>query len=359
MGWSEGAGSCSNLPWEDAFGEGLDALVGEPALIPLCSPDQAARPTAIALGSFDGLHEGHRQVIASVVEQAAASQLVPTVVSFWPHPREVLYGDARLRLDLPAEKVALLEPLGIAQLVLVPFTPDLAALSPEAFVEQVLVQQLQARLVAVGENFRFGSGRSGDIHTLRELCAVRGIALLVQPILSDSSGRLSSSRIRRALEAGDLPEASRLLGRSYRFGGRVVRGRGLGRELGWPTANLQVDGRKFLPQQGVYAAWVWLQGERLAAVMNLGPQPTVDPTAPSAVEVHVLGRRLELEGAELLVEPVALLRQQKRFESLEALVGQIGRDAARAEQLLASASGVSVGQAPADEGGNSPQQQNP
>ena len=359
MGWCEGAGGCSNLPWEDAFGEGLDALVGEPALIPLRSPEQVARPTAIALGSFDGLHAGHRQVIGSVVEHAAASQLVPTVVSFWPHPREVLYGETRLRLDLPAEKVDLLEPLGIAQLVLVPFTPALAALSPEAFVEQLLVHQLQAQLVAVGENFRFGSGRSGDIHTLRELCAARGIALLVQPILSDNSGRLSSSRIRRALEVGDLQEATGLLGRPYRFGGRVVRGRGLGRELGWPTANLQVDGRKFLPQQGVYAAWVWLQGERLAGVMNLGPQPTVDPTAPSAVEVHLLGRRMELEGAELLVEPVKLLRQQQRFESLEALVAQIGRDAARAEQLLASAGGVGVGQAPADEGGDGPQQQNP
>ncbi|MEY3751423.1 MAG: hypothetical protein RLZZ186_1842, partial [Cyanobacteriota bacterium] len=230
-------GSAPNLPWEDARGEGLDALVGEPAVIPLRSPDQAARPTAIALGSFDGLHEGHRRVIAAVVDRAAAAGLVPTVVSFWPHPREVLFGEARLRLDLPSEKLDLLQPLGIEQLVLVPFTPALAALSPEAFVEQVLVEQLQARLVAVGENFRFGQGRSGDIHSLRQLCAARGIEVLVQPILSDDTARLSSSRIRRALSDGELQEAARLLGRPYRFGGRVVRGRGLGRELGWPTAN--------------------------------------------------------------------------------------------------------------------------
>ncbi len=333
-------------------------------MIPLRSPEQAIRPTAIALGSFDGLHQGHRRVIAAVVERAAAARLVPTVVSFWPHPREVLYGEARLRLDLPAEKIHLLEPLGIEQLVLVPFTPELAAFTPEQFVQQVLVEQLQAQLVAVGENFRFGAGRSGDIHCLRALCGERGIELLVQPILSDRTGRLSSSRIRRALEGGQLQEAAALLDRPYRFGGRVVRGRGLGRELGWPTANLQVDGRKFLPRQGVYAAWVWLQGEclpgeRLAAVMNLGPQPTVDPTAPSAVEVHLLGRRLDLEGAALVVEPVALLRQQQRFDNLEALVAQIGRDAEQAEALLCSAGGVGVGQAPADEGGNGPQQQNP
>jgi riboflavin kinase/FMN adenylyltransferase len=351
-------GSAPNLPWEDAGGEGLDALVGEPAVIPLRTPQQVAAPTAIALGSFDGLHGGHRSVIASVLERATPD-LVPTVVSFWPHPREVLFGEPRLRLDLPSEKLELLEPLGIQQLVLIPFTPALAALTPAAFVEQVLAQQLQARLVAVGENFRFGNGRSGDINSLRSLCEQRGIEVLVQPICTDSSGRLSSSRIRLALADGQLKEAARLLQRPYRFGGRVVRGRGLGRELGWPTANLQVDGRKFLPQQGVYAAWVWLQGQCLPAVMNLGPQPTVDPTAPSAVEVHLLGRRLDLEGAELLVEPVALLRQQQRFENLEALVAQIGRDAAQAEQLLASASGVGVGQAPADEDGDGPQQQNP
>ena len=348
-------------------------------MIPLRSSEDAQGPTAIALGSFDGLHEGHRRVIAAAVAGATGARatgaaarpdgrdLVPTVVSFWPHPREVLYGEARLRLDLPAEKLHLLQPLGIEQLVLVPFTPALAALSPQAFVEQVLVGQLQAGLVAVGENFRFGAGRSGDTATLRRLAEAHGVEVVVLPMLADGGDRLSSSRIRRALSGGELQEAARLLGRPYRFGGRVVQGRGLGRQLGWPTANLQVDGRKFLPLEGVYAAWVWLvddvgpgpgQGP-LPAVMNLGPQPTVDPTAPSAVEVHLLGRHIELAGAELLVEPVALLRRQQRFENLEALVAQIAADAARADQLLGSAGGVGVGEAPADEGGDRPQQQNP
>ena len=326
-------------------------------MIPLHRPDQAQTPTAIALGSFDGLHEGHRRVIAAAVA-GAEPPLVPTVVSFWPHPREVLFGEPRLRLDLPAEKLHLLEPLGIRQLVLVPFTPELAALSPEAFVEQVLVAQLRARLVVVGENFRFGQGRSGDAEALRRIGAAHGMAVQVLPMLADSQERLSSSRIRRALAAADLTQAAQLLGRPYRFGGRVVRGRGLGRQLGWPTANLQVDGRKVLPQEGVYAAWVWHRGERLAGVMNLGPQPTVDPTAPSAVEVHLLRRQLQLDGAELQVEPVALLRHQQRFESLDGLVAQIGADADRAEALLASAAGVGVAQAPADEGGDGPQQQN-
>jgi riboflavin kinase/FMN adenylyltransferase len=164
----------------------------------------------------------------------------------------------------------------------------------------------------------------------------------VLPMLWDGAERVSSSRIRRALAAGEIEESTRLLERPYRFTGRVVRGRGLGRELGWPTANLQVDGRKFLPAEGVYAARAWLAGagegpdEGMAAVMNLGPQPTVDPMAPSAVEVHLLDRQLELEGRELVVEPVRLLRRQRRFESLEALSEQIGRDAEQARALLLS-----------------------
>jgi riboflavin kinase/FMN adenylyltransferase len=162
------------------------------------------------------------------------------------------------------------------------------------------------------------------------------VQVSVMPILEDDGGRMSSSRIRAALGAGDLARASALLGRAYRFSGRVVRGRGLGRELGWPTANLQVDGRKFLPGLGVYAAWAFLQdkGERLPAVMNLGPQPTVDPTSPSAVEVHLLDTRLELEGRELTVEPVERLRGQQRFSGLEALSAQIGLDAQRARLRL-------------------------
>jgi riboflavin kinase/FMN adenylyltransferase len=291
---------------------------------------------------------------------------VPTVVSFWPHPREVLHGEPRLRLDLPEEKLSLLSPLGIEQLVLVPFDRQLARLEPQAFVERVLVGQLGARRVAVGENFRFGAGRLGDSEDLRRLGAAQGVEVTVVPMLWDGEERVSSSRIRWALAAGDLLEARRLLQRPYRFSGEVVQGRGLGRQLGWPTANLQVDGRKFLPLEGVYAARVHLQGDGapdgaedgpwLAAVMNLGPQPTVDPAAPSAVEVHLLDRRLELVGRRLRVEPLALLRRQQRFDGLDALRAQIGRDADQARRLAAR---VGVGESPADEGGDPAQQQNP
>ena len=300
-------------------------------MIPLHDPSHALRPTAIALGSFDGLHRGHRRVITAVTEPQPEEQesVVPTVVSFWPHPREVLHGETRLRLDLPEEKLELLGPLGIKQLVLVPFTRELAALTPEPFVREVLADRLQARRIAVGTNFRFGVNRSGDVDDLARIGAALGIDVRVLPMLWDGAERVSSSRIRRALAAGDIQEAGRLMERPYRFRGQVVRGRGLGRQLGWPTANLAVDGRKFLPLEGVYAALAWRDGEEetMAAVMNLGPQPTVDPLAPSAVEVHLLERSLELAGAQLTVQPLRLLRQQQAFESLEALSRQIRLDA--------------------------------
>jgi riboflavin kinase/FMN adenylyltransferase len=314
-------------------------------LIPLCSPQQAKTPTTLALGSFDGLHAGHRRVIESVTK-ADHFHAIPTVVSFWPHPREVLHGEPRLRLDLPEEKLELLEPLGIQQLVLVPFNRQLAQLSAAEFVEQVLLSCLKARQIAVGANFRFGRGREGDTNTLRALAEAAGVQVSVLPILEDAGGRMSSSRIREALTNGDLQAASSLLGRPYRFRGTVVRGRGLGRELGWPTANLQVDGRKFLPGLGVYAARAWTQGdgegrnsEALPAVMNLGPQPTVDPNSPSAVEVHLLDRRIELVGQELVVEPVERLRGQQRFSGLEELSAQIGKDAEAARQRLQATAG--------------------
>ncbi|MCP9931320.1 bifunctional riboflavin kinase/FAD synthetase [Cyanobium sp. AMD-g] len=314
-------------------------------MIPLHDPEHALRPTAIALGSFDGLHRGHRRVINAVTEALPVAQppVVPTVVSFWPHPREVLHGETRLRLDLPEEKLELLEPLGIEQLVLVPFTRELSALTPERFVQEVLAERLQARRIAVGTNFRFGVDRSGDVEDLSRIGAALGIDVRVLPMLWDGAERVSSSRIRRALAAGDIEEAGRLLERPYRFSGKVVRGRGLGRQLGWPTANLAVDGRKFLPLEGVYAALAWRDGEdgAMAAVMNLGPQPTVDPLAPSAVEVHLLERTLELAGSRLTVQPLRLLRRQQAFGSLEALSRQIRLDADQALQACDSWCGPS------------------
>ncbi len=302
-------------------------------MIPLCSPKQARLPTSLALGSFDGLHAGHLRVIEKITQRCLG---VPTVVSFWPHPREVLYGETRLRLDLPSEKNSLLEKLGVEQLVLIPFDKSLASLSAETFVKTILLETLQARTIAVGANFRFGRNREGDTQTLKALANQEGVEVSIVPILEDETGRMSSSRIRASLSDGNLFKAKNLMGRAYRFRGRVVAGKGLGHKIGWPTANLQIDGRKFLPGLGVYAAWAIINNEeeKFAAVMNLGPQPTVDPTSPSGVEVHLIGKEIDLLGCELTIEPVKRLRTQKRFENLEDLSNQILLDVTKAKSLL-------------------------
>ena len=304
-------------------------------MIPLCAPENAKLPTALALGSFDGLHLGHKKVIKSIIKQPIG---IPTVVSFWPHPREVLFGESRLRLDLPNEKTSLLEPLGIEQLVLVPFNKTLASKSAETFVNEILVKALQAKHIAVGENFRFGCNRQGDISTLKKMGEYLGIKVSIIPILEDNDGRISSSRIRKALNEGDLRHAKSLLKRPYTFTGTVEKGKGLGKTIGWPTANLKIDGRKFLPSLGVYAAWASIgnKKERYPAIMNMGPQPTIDPNSLSAVEVHLLDREINLIGQDLIIEPIQRIRLQEKFENIEALSQQISLDAILAKEILAN-----------------------
>ena len=303
-------------------------------MIPLCAPENAKLPTALALGSFDGLHLGHKKVIKAILKEPIG---IPTVVSFWPHPREVLFGESRLRLDLPNEKTSLLEPLGIEQLVLVPFNKTLASKTAETFVDEILVKTLQAKHIAVGENFRFGRNREGDISTLKSIGSSLGIKISIIPILEDNHGRISSSRIRKALKEGNLEHANHLLERPYTFRGTVEKGRGLGKKIGWPTANLKIDGRKFLPSLGVYAAWAFISNkkERFSAVMNVGPQPTVDPNSTSAIEVHLLDEEINLLEQELIIEPVHRIRLQIKFESIEALSKQISLDAIVAKKILA------------------------
>ena len=302
-------------------------------MISLISPSEVKNPTSIAIGSFDGVHVGHRKLIESVVKE---SKHTPTIASFWPHPREILFKETRLRLDLPEEKLPLLESLGIKQLVLIPFNIELSKMKPEDFVSNILLNQLQAKSISVGANFKFGHKRSGDINTIKKLIKDTDINLHTIPILQDSEGRVSSSRVRQLLQNSDLHNAERLLKRPYSFSGKVVKGKGMGRQIGFPTANLEIDGRKFLPGEGVYAAWTICRNnnESFESVMNLGPQPTIDPLAPSAVEVHLINRNMNLYNLKLTVIPVHKIRSQIKFESLDSLSKQISLDKESAKKIL-------------------------
>ncbi len=302
-------------------------------MISLISPSEVKQPTSIAIGSFDGLHAGHRKLIESVVKE---NDYTPTIASFWPHPREVLYKETRLRLDLPEEKLPILEDLGIEQLVLIPFDKKLSKLSAENFIKNILINQLQAKSISVGANFRFGFKRRGDINTIKLASKDLDIKLKIISILEDNEGRISSSRVRDLLQKSDLKNAFKILNRPYIFKGKVVEGKGIGKSLGFPTANLEIDGRKFLPGEGVYAAWSTINNSsnKIASVMNLGSQPTIDPLLPSAVEVHLINKDINLYGLNLSVEPIKKLRSQIKFQNIDQLSNQITKDRENALKIL-------------------------
>ncbi|MFE4108040.1 bifunctional riboflavin kinase/FAD synthetase [Almyronema epifaneia] len=347
------------------------------------STSTAKTPTAIALGNFDGVHLGHRQVIEPILPQAApppgvkppegspshpatfasvqgysdvssqafsqdnaaagfsAGQLRPpyaTVLTFFPHPREFFSGQSRPLLTPLDEKADQLKRMGVEQLILFPFNQQLSELTPEAFVEEVLLQQLQAQRISVGVDFRFGCRRAGTAEDLKAIAARQGIPVNIVALKQLGGERISSSNIRQALLAGDLDRAKALLGRAYSLTGRVVMGQQLGRTLGFPTANLKLLADKFLPRQGVYA--VRVQGDRLAqavepllGVMNIGYRPTV-AGQQQTVEVHILNWSGDLYDQNLTVSLEAFLRPEQRFDSLEDLKRQIQADCEAALGML-------------------------
>jgi riboflavin kinase / FMN adenylyltransferase len=294
------------------------------------SPTTAKTPTLVALGNFDGIHQGHRQVLQPILQTAATEKVFSTVVTFSPHPQEFFTGQSRALLTPLDEKVTYLQELGVEQLVLLPFDASLAALTPQDFVEKILVQQLQARHISVGQNFRFGQRRAGTTEDLKAIAAQHNITVTITPLYTTEGDRVSSSAIRHALEHGDPRQAQQLLGRPYTLIGTVVKGQQLGRTIGFPTANLQVPPEKFVPQNGVYRVWVTGAAEGLG-VMNIGDRPTVDGKHRT-LEVHLLDWSGDLYGQTLTVQVERFLRPEQRFASLDDLKAQIQADCAIARK---------------------------
>ena len=211
---------------------------------------------------------------------------------------------------------------------MIPFNKELSELSAESFIKDILINQLQAKSISVGANFKFGFRRSGNINTIKETIKDMDIKLKITPILEDKEGRISSSRIRDLLQKSDLKNSFKILNRPYSFNGKVVKGKGIGKSIGWPTANLEIDGRKFLPGEGVYAAWTTIENsnQKIESIMNLGSQPTINPLFPSAVEVHLINKDIDLYGLNLCVEPIEKLRSQIKFKNVDQLSNQIQKD---------------------------------
>ena len=304
--------------------------------------ENSLRPTQVALGNFDGVHLGHRAVIQALLspdEDDPSAEDLPlhtTVVSFDPHPQAYFSGQSRSFLTVLDEKVQVLETLGVEQLVLLPFNAALSALSPEAFVEQILVQQLRACKISVGFNFCFGYQRSGTAKDLKQIAARSGIPVFIVAPQALEGVQVSSSEIREALASGDVGRARRLLGRPYSLTGEVVMGQQLGRTIGFPTANLKVSAQKLIPRRGVYRVRVDGQPFKTPqlGVMNIGSRPTVEGKTET-IEVHLLDWSQALYGNTVTVHLEQFLRPEQKFESLDALKVQIQQDCAAARAQAA------------------------
>lgn len=300
---------------------------------PEVPPPSSSGRFLVVIGNFDGVHLGHRAVLAAAQRDAASLGLSPRVLTFDPHPREVvLRTKTELLTTLPDRIELIRSSFPGVEVWVEPFTQQLSLLEPEEFARQVLRDKLGARAVLVGEGFRFGRARKGDLASLVELGQRLGFQASAIPLVGDANGQVySSSRVREHVKLGEVEAAATILGRPHRFSGVVIRGDGRGRLLGFPTANLE-EIPELLPGFGVYAVAVELKsGEHFRGVLNHGPRPTVD--RPVATEVHLLGFDADLYGDRLRVHLLRRLRDVQKFDSREALVSQIRVDAARAASL--------------------------
>ena len=299
---------------------------------PLCP-----QGSVVCIGAFDGLHLGHQALVRHAVGRARALGVPAVALSFEPLPREY-FGkqDAPPRLTLPRAKFEGLCALGIDVVGLLRFNARLVAMSAQDFVRMVLVQRLSAREVWVGPGFGFGKGRAGDLSTLQDMGGELGFtAGGIMPVQLEGE-RISSTRIRAALQAGDFDAAARLLGRPYAISGKVVHGKQLGRTLGFPTANLRYAG-KVPPLSGIFATRVHgVDAQAHSSVSSFGTRPTVDGSEP-LLEAHLFDFDGDLYGRRIAVEFVAKLRDEEKFDDLPALVAQMQHDAKQARGILASA----------------------
>ncbi len=305
--------------------------------------DKSLTPTQVALGNFDGVHIGHKQVIKPVLNDEKIYGY-GSVISFNPHPKEFFTGQPRKLLTPIEEKVQQLKNLGVKQLILLPFDRELARLSPEDFVQKILVEKLKVQKISVGEDFCFGKQRTGTAKYLQAIAGEYNIDVSIIPLQTLEGERISSSHIRQALQHGNMEKANKLLGRSYSLTGKVIYGNKLGRTIGFPTANLEISAHKFLPKMGVYAVNVHIGNDRIKScpgVMNIGIRPTIDGSN-CTIEVHLFNWNDNLYGETLTVSIEYFLRSEQKFSSLDELKSQISKDCEQAKRYLGKKDALQV-----------------
>ena len=308
----------------------MKILVGDPRV---WTPQPGG--VAVSVGVFDGVHLGHRQMLQELFADAAALGDIPIgAITFDRHPLATIAPErAPELLTTPDERLALFEEAGLDFAAVLTFDEAMRSLSPEGFVDTVLANGLGARLVVVGDGFRFGLNARGDVDELRRLGDHFGFAVRGVKLLETEAGPISSTLIRQALRAGDVAGVTALLGRRFARTGRVVAGDHRGTEIGFPTANLDIRAGLVVPARGVYAAVAVLEGARIPAVVNIGVRPTFDGVR-EVVEAHLLDFTADLYGRDLTLEFVDRLRPEERFGSVAELVEQIGEDVEAARVRL-------------------------
>lgn len=299
----------------------------------------AFKRAVITIGTFDGVHTGHRHIIRQLQQAAAACEGETVIVTFDPHPREVLQPGSNLvrLLTTLDEKIALLSAQGIDHLVIVPFTREFSELSAQAYLEDFLIERFKPHTIIIGYDHRFGHNREGGLELLESEQASYGFRLIEIPQQIVHDLTVSSTKIRKSLQEGNVHLANELLGYQYFLEGTVVHGDKMGRKLGYPTANIQLpDQRKLIPAQGIYAIRVYTQGkaEALNGVMSIGTRPTFNGN-DLRLEAHIFDFKGDLYDQVIKVEMISYIRANQKFDNVEALIAQMDRDSAQAKALLA------------------------
>ena len=292
----------------------------------------------LTLGTYDGVHLGHQEIIRSLVRKAKGKGVESVLFTFYPHPRKVLYPDANTvhLIDSVEEKLAKLEELGLDTVILFPFSKEFSRLTAMEFVRDVLVNQIGVSEVHIGHDHHFGKNREGSFSELKELGELYGFDVFQLPAVQTGSVTISSTKIRNAVAEGEVDLARKMLGNPFRMEGKVVKGKQLGRTLGFPTANLEMDdSEKIIPKSGVYAVRVKVGSKWYDGVMNIGVKPTVSDENKVSYEVYILNFSGEIYGELVKVDFIAYIREEKRFDSLEELVSQIKTDEKTAVSILA------------------------
>lgn len=295
----------------------------------------ASRPYPVAtIGNFDGQHKGHRALLDMVVNAAQRAHGTPVVLTFDPHPVKILAPHVDLRfLTSPAEKLARFEEAGVQEVIFLPFTSAFASLTPAEFASGILRDGIGIREIFVGEHFSFGKGRAGKIDDLSRLGGQFGFQVHpVQPVRFEGDV-VSSTRIRRLIQTGEIEKAARFLGRPYAIDGIVIRGHRRGQALGWPTANLALPAERVIPPDGVYAATTVWQEQRFDSVAYIGTRPTFG-AGERMVEVYLLDKEVDLYGQPIMVQFIDRLRGDLVFNTAEALAVRIEQDVREARTCL-------------------------